>query len=189
MGVQHRPRRASLLATIALFLLAFPFIASITSCSEYREEQLANESDKTQIEREEKEGNRNSEDGLLELEIIGYTNAVSNFIEVDTEGVREKIANGDCFYLYTGRLTCQWCRRLAPSLYDVSREKDIDIYYLDSSNTETDNDLASFRDEYAIETVPSVIFFDSERSATELNIDVNAENMRLEIEKALTQRS
>lgn len=121
--------------------------------------------------------------------MIGYANAVDAFIEIDTQSVREKIANGERFYLYIGRSTCQWCRKLAPSLQYASSKREVDIYYLDSTDTQTDSDLSSFRKEYAIETVPDVILFSESDAPVHLDIDITADDMNEEMESALEQPS
>lgn len=152
-------------------------------------EPEANQSDEIQSPREEANKDLSAEEKLLELEMIGYANAVDAFIEIDTQSVREKIANGERFYLYIGRSTCQWCRKLAPSLQYASSKREVDIYYLDSTDTQTDSDLSSFRKEYAIETVPDVILFSESDAPVHLDIDITADDMNEEMESALEQPS
>lgn len=152
-------------------------------------EPETNQSDEIQSPREEANKDLSAEEKLLELEMIGYANAVDAFIEIDTQSVREKIANGERFYLYIGRSTCQWCRKLAPSLQYASSKREVDIYYLDSTDTQTDSDLSSFRKEYAIETVPDVILFSESDAPVHLDIDITADDMNEEMESALEQPS
>lgn len=152
-------------------------------------EPETNQSDEIQSPREEANKDLSAEEKLLELEMIGYANAVDAFIEIDTQSVREKIANGERFYLYIGRSTCQWCRKLAPSLQYASSKREVDIYYLDSTDTQTDSDLSSFRKEYAIETVPDVILFSESDAPVHLDIDITADDMNEEMESALERPS
>ncbi|HAP15513.1 MAG TPA: hypothetical protein DCR07_05330 [Lactococcus sp.] len=98
---------------------------------------------------------------ILEMELVAYSYAVSTFDEVTVEEVENKIERNDKFLLYVGRETCEWCRKIAPVLSQVSQKKDIDIYYLDSADTESDLTLKTFREVYGIETVPVVIDFSS----------------------------
>ena len=152
-------------------------------------EPETNQSDEIQSPREEANKDLSAEEKLLELEMIGYANAVDAFIEIDTQSVREKIANGERFYLYIGRSPCQWCRKLAPSLQYASSKREVDIYYLDSTDTQTDSDLSSFRKEYAIETVPDVILFSESDAPVHLDIDITADDMNEEMESALERPS
>lgn len=152
-------------------------------------EPETNQSDEIQSPREEANKDLSAEEKLLELEMIGYANAVDAFIEIDTQSVREKIANGERFYLYIGRPTCQWCRKLAPSLQYASSKREVDIYYLDSTDTQTDSDLSSFRKEYAIKTVPDVILFSESDAPVHLDIDITADDMNEEMESALERPS
>lgn len=152
-------------------------------------EPETNQGDEIQSPREEANKDLSAEEKLLELEMIGYANAVDAFIEIDTQSVREKIANGERFYLYIGRSTCQWCRKLAPSLQYASSKREVDIYYLDSTDTQTDSDLSSFRKEYAIETVPDVILFSESDAPVHLDIDITADDMNEEMESALERPS
>lgn len=173
-------------------VLTIPFLLStalLTSCGARPVEPETNQSDEIQSPREEANKDLSAEEKLLELEMIGYANAVDAFIEIDTQSVREKIANGERFYLYIGRSTCQWCRKLAPSLQYASSKREVDIYYLDSTDTQTDNDLSSFRKEYAIETVPDVILFSESDAPVHLDIDITADDMNEEMESALERPS
>ena len=98
---------------------------------------------------------------VLEMELVAYSYAVSTFDEVTVKEIENKIERNDKFLLYVGRETCEWCRKIAPVLSQISQEKDIDIYYLDSSNTESDSTLKTFRKSYGIKTVPAIIDFSS----------------------------
>lgn len=119
----------------------------------------------------------NSEDGLLKLELIGYTNAVESFSELTVGEANTKISVNEEYLLFVGRPTCEWCRRLAPFLQQVSEDRDLTIFYLDSTNTETDSDLANFKSQYDIPTVPAVILFESDGSFVKLDIDLQSDNV------------
>lgn len=96
----------------------------------------------------------------LEMEMVAYGHSVLNFIEVQTEDVNKMIDNNDSFFLYIGRITCQWCRRMVPVLNKIAENEHIEIYYLDSEETESNSLLSEFREKYEIETVPAILSFD-----------------------------
>lgn len=151
--------------------------------------QSANQNESQQAPQTNNNEEESPEKKLLDLEMIGYANAVNDFIKIDALSARSMIANGEYFYLYVGRMTCQWCRKLAPSLQYASSERGIEIYYLDSSETDTDGDLSSFRDDYAIETVPAVILFDENGISTRLDINIDADDMNDEVGSVLDKLS
>lgn len=129
----------------------------------------------------------NSEDGLLKLELIGYANAIESFNELTVVEAGSKISAGEEFLLFVGRPTCEWCRKLAPSLQEVSESRGITVFYLDSTNTETDSELANFRDLYDISTVPAVILFKVDGSLIKLDIDLRSSNMTDEISSSFDE--
>ena len=82
-----------------------------------------------------KEENSNSTKMMLEMELIAYSHAEMNFIRLTAEEVNAKIEEEIPFFLYTGRATCQWCRKMVPVLNKVIKEDNIELFYLDSENT------------------------------------------------------
>ena len=126
------------------------------------------------------QANNNSsvaDDGsTLEMEIIGYMYGIQYFTELNVEQIEDMLKQRQTFILYTGRLTCEWCRRLVPVLSTAVRDNDVDIYYLDSENTDTDVDIKKFRDTYSIPTVPSIIFFDSNGNAHHIESNISDES-------------
>jgi len=93
------------------------------------------------------------------VELDSYKKTVADFSAIDTDAVRAKIEKGDSFFLFTGRSTCPWCRKFVPVLNEIAKEEQITIFYLDSENTPTDDNLKAFRDEYGIASVPSLSYF------------------------------
>lgn len=123
----------------------------------------------------------------LEMEILAYRHAELSFLRLTAEEVNDKIENGDHFFLYTGRITCQYCRKIVPILNKVIKDNNIELYYLDSENTKEDIILSNFRDTYGIKTVPSIIYFigKDDYHTFELNMSEDDES---EIEKSLMQQ-
>ena len=136
---------------------------------------------------ENKSNEFSSEDGLLTLELIGYTNAVESFNELTVGEIESKISAKEEFLLFVGRPTCEWCRKLAPSLQEVSESRGLTIFYLDSTDTETSSELSNFRDLYDIPTVPTVILFRDDESFVNLDIDLRSNNMVDEISSSFDE--
>ena len=134
-----------------------------------------------------KEETGDSQKMMLEMELIAYRHAEMSFIRLTAEEVNAKIKEGTPFFLYTGRATCQWCRKMVPVLNKVIKEGNIEMFYLDSENTEEDKVLSDFRKEYEIKTVPSIIYFKSSENyyTFEFNITENDED---EIEADLKEQ-
>lgn len=118
-------------------------------------------------------------DSTLEIELLAYSYAISTFHEVTAEEVEDAITNEDAFFLYVGRMTCEWCRKLAPVLSQVAQEEGITIYYLDSTNTESDLSIKTFRETYEIETVPTIIEFSSNGEYRILEYDLSQSRSNL----------
>ncbi len=95
----------------------------------------------------------------LDFEIMAYIEFSNEFIPVNVNQINEMINRNETFILYTGRVTCQWCRKIVPILYDVQKDNDLVVYYLDSENTKVDEQIQEFRTMYEIESVPSIIKF------------------------------
>ena len=124
----------------------------------------------------------------LDDELIAYEYATQKFINATTDSVAAKIKSNESFVLYIGRETCQWCRKLVPILGRITDEKEIAIYYLDSTNSETDEELSNFREKYGIKTVPAIIKFDSNGYKL-IDFDViNAEmpDLKMQIESQIS---
>jgi len=109
----------------------------------------------------------------LEMELMAYSYAISTFDEVTVKEIENKIEERDAFFLYVGRATCEWCRKLAPVLSQISTERNITIYYLDSTNTESDEDIKNFRETHGVKNVPAVLEFSSNGTYAILEYDLS----------------
>lgn len=184
--MRKRPicRNRRYLCYMATFLLALLLGISVSGRAEKEEDRSADGSTR-QIE--EGSAEFSPEGGLLKLELIGYANAVESFIGLTVGEVSSKISAGEEFLLFVGRPTCEWCRKLAPSLQEVSESRGMTVFYLDSTDTETDSDLANFRNLYDIPTVPAVILFKADGSIIKLDIDPKSNNMNDEINSSFDE--
>ena len=110
---------------------------------------------------------------------LDYKEMVNKFINVDINDINKLQENGEEFYLYTGRETCPHCKIFVPKLYEAIKERKVDIYYLDSENTDIDIALKQFRNSYSINTVPDFRLFSGD-SIVDI-LDVNDETQKDEI--------
>lgn len=117
-----------------------------------------------------------SSDESLDKELLNYIKGISTFSAVNVADAKQMISNNQRFILYTGRATCEWCRKLVPTLCTVAQNKNLTIYYLDSENTTTDDSLQTFRNSYGIDTVPSVICFYDDSQYYSLKLDITSDD-------------
>lgn len=115
----------------------------------------------------------------LKKELEKYYTAVLSFNITNVEEINEHISNGDCFYLYVGRSTCEWCRKLAPTLQSVAQNLGIDVYYLDSENSDANPPVKEFREQYSIQEVPAILYFENGNSYL-IGIDITNKNFGVE---------
>ncbi len=94
----------------------------------------------------------------IEELISEYENNTKNFKDTTVDEIYEKINQNDEFYIYVGRVTCEWCRLFVHYLNEYSNENNIEIYYLDSTDTDTNEKLKDFREKNNIEFVPALLY-------------------------------
>ena len=122
---------------------------------------------------------------LLELELIGYQNALNGFQIIECKDAVELVDECQPFFLIVGRSTCEWCRKAIPTLGIVFDDLGYSPYYIDSTETETDSELSEFREEYGVDTVPCLLRFDRSGHHTVVEINYRADDLRTEIETAI----
>lgn len=86
-----------------------------------------------------------------------YKKQVGSFNKVKAQDIEQLIDSDENIILYIGRETCPACRDFVPILYDYSNNNDINVYYLDSTETDEDKELKKFRDDNNIMYVPSLM--------------------------------
>ena len=137
------------------------------------------------IEKSEKNSVSETEStSALEMEILAYREFTDDFIQIETNDVYELVNSKQPFILYTGRVTCEWCRKIVPILHEVQKEKQCLIYYLDSEDTEADKEKKEFRNNYGIDSVPSIIqfFTDGEWKAIEFDETETSDQIKKDFE-------
>lgn len=78
-----------------------------------------------------------------------------NFILITPDKLKKLIKeNGEQeIFVYFGRVTCSWCRNFVP-LINKEKPSNLDIYYIDTEDTDKHPQIKSIRKEYE---VPSFI--------------------------------
>lgn len=95
-----------------------------------------------------------------EEEFSIYDDTVSKFSRVTAKGLLENNDNKRRF-VYFGRRTCLYCRKFAPLLGQLAQKNKLQIEYLDTEDTQIDKDIQNVREKYNVETVPTLIYFNT----------------------------
>lgn len=98
-----------------------------------------------------------------------YNDYVEAFEQKEASDVIEKQKNQENFFLYIGRETCPYCQIFVPKLSSAQENSEYTIIYLDSEN-ENDTKLNKFREQYNINSVPSLSFFNGKNLEESLDI-------------------
>lgn len=120
-----------------------------------------------------------SSSNVLAMELLAYSYATQDFISVTVDEVNDRIEKQDSFIIYIGRETCQYCRKIVPALHKTIIQENIELLYLDSTNSDIDLELAEFRKKYDVDTVPSICIFNSKGECRKVKIDFTLDNEQL----------
>ncbi len=110
------------------------------------------------------------------FEKSNYAKLSKEFTTVSVDEIQTKLSNNESFFLYTGRVTCPYCRIAVPILHETSKEENIEIFYLDSENTNERPDLKAFRDSHEIKTVPNFGYFDNGDNFNKIELSPNGDD-------------
>lgn len=108
-----------------------------------------------------------------------YEKIVKNFTELTIDEVEDRLKKGKKTILFIGKPVCPFCQKFVPKLNHVAEQNNLNIYYLNSIDTQTIPAIKSLRDRMDIPTVPQVITIDGEDSYTNLQIDSSTSEERL----------
>ncbi|HER9312316.1 TPA: thioredoxin [Streptococcus pyogenes] len=86
-----------------------------------------------------------------------FEEIVANFISSSVAEVTSAIASGKDMIVFLGRSSCPYCRRFAPKLAQVATDNQKDVYFVDSENAADAAELAAFRENYQLVTVPALL--------------------------------
>ena len=115
----------------------------------------------------------NEEDNQIIEELISdYEENTKNFIVVTVEKLYANLDMEDECLIYVGRVTCEWCRLFVSYLSDYKNQNDIDIFYLDSTDTDINATLKEFREQNDIEYVPALIYYNKENGLKKIEFDI-----------------
>ncbi|HER2959923.1 thioredoxin domain-containing protein [Streptococcus pyogenes] len=86
-----------------------------------------------------------------------FEEIVANFIPSSVAEVTSAIASGKDMIVFLGRSSCPYCRRFAPKLAQVATDNQKEVYFVDSENATDAAELAAFRENYQLVTVPALL--------------------------------
>ncbi|HEP1455425.1 thioredoxin domain-containing protein [Streptococcus pyogenes] len=86
-----------------------------------------------------------------------FEEIVANFIPSSVVEVTSAIASGKDMIVFLGRSSCPYCRRFAPKLAQVATDNQKEVYFVDSENAADAAELAAFRENYQLVTVPALL--------------------------------
>lgn len=115
-----------------------------------------------------------------------YKDQVKALTAISSKELNKMIEDKKSFNLYLGRENCPYCRILAPQLSKLAKDDKVEIYYLDT--LETDADMDKFFEQYKLEYVPSLMVFKAGKGQ-EIALDHNKakEDGNYDIEKIKSQ--
>lgn len=120
--------------------------------------------------------NENDEERIIEELIAEYEDNTKNFKPITVEEIYDYMKKKDEFYIYVGRVTCEWCRLFVNYLSDYTDQNDIEVYYLDSTDTDIDTKLKQFREINDIEYVPALMYYSEKKGLCKINFDITDED-------------
>lgn len=103
-------------------------------------------------------------------QIDEYNKTIENFRTANADQLRSRINVGDSFFLYVGRSSGAWCRKLVPVLNEIATEQNLTIFYLDSEKAQQDTNLKDFMNEYDISFVPTIRYFSKDKTSSTIPI-------------------
>lgn len=86
-----------------------------------------------------------------------FEEIVANFIPSSVAEVTSAIASGKDMIVFLGHSSCPYCRRFAPKLAQVATDNQKEVYFVDSENAADAAELAAFRENYQLVTVPALL--------------------------------
>ncbi|HGM4565452.1 TPA: thioredoxin domain-containing protein [Streptococcus pyogenes] len=86
-----------------------------------------------------------------------FEEIVANFIPSSVAEVTSAIASGKDMIVFLGRSSCPYCRCFAPKLAQVATDNQKEVYFVDSENAADAAELAAFRENYQLVTVPALL--------------------------------
>lgn len=101
-----------------------------------------------------------------------YDSYIRSFSKITTDDILTLEEKNESYFIYTGRVTCPYCRIFVPKLYTaalLSKHNDVTINYLNSED-ELDLGLDAFREKHLVEFVPNLSYFEGADLIASLDI-------------------
>lgn len=111
---------------------------------------------------------RENSDAVLKYQKSEYKKFTKSFIKISPKRIGTLIGK-KTIYVFWGRASCPFCRAFVPSLAQLSKKRKINIYYIDTENTDSNKILRSERKRYKVKTVPTLIKIKDKKSFKTFN--------------------
>ena len=94
------------------------------------------------------------------LLLVGCSSKKKTYIEIDYNGLEEKINNKDDFILVIGSSQCTNCASYKITMTDIVKKYKIDVYYIDIYQL-SDNELAKVNNKFSFSGTPVTVFIEN----------------------------
>lgn len=113
-----------------------------------------------------------------------YKKVTKTFTSIDVKEAMKRDDDDTTYLLYIGRETCPYCVEFVPVLKEMSDELGLEVFYLDSEDTQTNPGLQAFRSKWEVQYVPTLIYFNEEVGHT-IDVEKPKEEMLKELQEAM----
>ncbi|RMC47471.1 MULTISPECIES: thioredoxin family protein [unclassified Lactobacillus] len=113
----------------------------------------------TEIDDTENAGYRDNSELVLRYQNTEYQKATKTFIKISPKKINKLLdkKNKRIIYVFWGKASCPYCRAFVPGLAELSKKRGINIYYINTEKTDSNNFLKKERKKYKVESVPTLI--------------------------------
>ena len=99
---------------------------------------------------------RDNSDPILQYQKAEYQRETKTFIKISPKKIN-KLLGKKFIYVFWGKASCPYCRAFVPGLAELSKKRKINIYYINTEKTDSNNFLKKERKKYKVESVPTLI--------------------------------
>ena len=99
---------------------------------------------------------RDNSDSVLQYQKAEYQRETKTFIKISPKKIN-KLLGKKFIYVFWGKASCPYCRAFVPGLAELSKKRGINIYYINTEKTDSNNFLKKERKKYKVESVPTLI--------------------------------
>lgn len=87
-----------------------------------------------------------------------YFEDIKGFKTIDAATARQLAEGSGEAVIYIGKAECPYCRRFVPKVKKVAEETGVTVYHVNSVEESDLENIAAFRKDYDIPTVPGFIY-------------------------------